>query len=63
MKAIEKRIANLEAKGGDVNVILIAVSPGETNEKALARSAKHTASIEGRTVCFVHTGVPRPDKD
>ena len=63
MRNIQKRIKNLEAKRGDITPVLIAVSPNETNEQALARSGKDRASLEGRTIYYIHTGVPRPDPD
>lgn len=64
MRNIGNRIRNLEAKcGGNATPVLIAVSPGETKEAALARSGKDEASLEGRTIYYIHTGVPRPDPD
>ena len=63
MRNLEKRIGKLEAQRRDNIPVLIAVSPDETNEEAVARSGKDKASLAGRTVFFVRTGVPRPDAD
>jgi hypothetical protein len=62
MRSIVKRVGTLEARGRDTTPILIAVSPNETNEEALADSGKDKASLEGRTIYYIHTGVPRPDE-
>lgn len=61
MRSIEKRIGNLEAQEANAAPVLIAVSPGETHEEALARSGKDKARLEGRTIYYIHTGVPRAD--
>jgi hypothetical protein len=61
MRNIELRVRTLEAMYGGGKPILIAVSPGETNEEALARSGKGKANLTGCQMIYVHTGVPRPD--
>lgn len=62
MKNIKARLRTLETKrAGDAMPVLIAVSPGETNDEAMNRSGNDKASLQGRTVYFVHTGVPRQD--
>lgn len=58
---LTNRIERLENQTENKTPVLIAVSPGETNEEALARSGKDKASLEGRTIYYIHTGVPRPD--
>lgn len=60
---LTNRIERLEIQTENKTPVLIAVSPGETNEEALARSGKDKASLEGRTIYYIHTGVPRPDPD
>lgn len=62
-RALAGRVERLENQVEITTPVLIAVSPGETNEEALARSGKDKASLEGRTIYFIHTGVPRPDRD
>lgn len=64
MRNIQARVRNLETKrGGDAMPVLIVVSPGEANDEALSRSGKDKASLQGRRVYFVRTGVPRPGPD
>lgn len=60
MRNIEKRIGSLETRERNSTPVLIAVSPKETNKEALGRSGLDKASLEGRQIIYVHTGVPRP---
>lgn len=59
MRNMEKRIRILESHRTNVATVLIAVSPGETHDEAVARSGHNKANLREHQLVFVHTGVPR----